>query len=447
MLSRRSRVIGLALAFLLGGCTAQVAAPRGGEPSPSAKPSPTNATTDVLYISASGSSVEARISVVDARTGTILRELPAGVLSRDRSTLYSTESLNGATQTRVRVSDLATGRELRSFTIEGYFRTVYENFVPVGPSADGRWVVLMNDSIKIDDKYVTRYAVVDTVGATAKTIELRDGWPYEFASLAPDGQTLYLIDHSPSAQPVGIRAYDVSAGVLRKTAVPGSAWNDWQANGWRSTAVASADGRWLFSVQGNVIDPPFVLALDTVNERARRIPLPAAQHTKDYEKAMLWSLVLSSDGGRLYTINPGVGAVNEIDTAAFTVRRTNAIPMSRASVDDPLAAVMQMIFPVAQAKRLLRSGAVLGPDGRTLYAAAGSGIVVIDTESLAQRAVLSRDVAYDTLVLSPDGERLYVITPDAWSTIAIIRTRDGSSAGAFRLPWYPGAILRVDLGR
>ncbi len=446
MPKRPSRVLGLALAFLLAACAAQVAAPRDGGQSPSAKPSPTNATTDVLYISASGSAIDARISVVDARTGTIVRELSAGVLSRDRSTLYSTDSLNGATQTRVRVSDLATGRELRSVTIDGHFHTVYENFVPVGPSADGRWLVLMNDAIKLDDKYVTRFAVVDTVGAASRMIELRDGWPYEFAALAPDGQKLYLIDHSPSAQPVGIRAYNMSAGALEKTAVPGSEWNEWQANGWRSAAVTSADGRWLFSVQGNVIDAPFVLALDTVNERAQRIQLPVAQHTKDYEKAMLWSLVLSRDGARLFTVNPGVGAVNEIDTAALAVRRTGSIPITRASMDDPVAAVMQAIFPVAAAKRLLRSGAVLSPDGRTLYAAAGSGIVMIDTDSLAQRAVVSKDVAYDNLVLSPDGERIYVITPDAWSTIAIIRTHDGSSAGAFRLPWYPGAILRVDSG-
>src|SRR5437879_3565812 len=122
---RPAHVTGLALAFLLAGCAAQVAAPREAEPSPSAsaKPLATNATTDVLYIQGAGSGVDARISVIDARTGTIVRDLPNGVLSRDRSLLYTTETLKGGTQTQIRVLELASDRETRSFTIDGHFHT------------------------------------------------------------------------------------------------------------------------------------------------------------------------------------------------------------------------------------------------------------------------------------------------------------------------------------
>jgi DNA-binding beta-propeller fold protein YncE len=444
---RPARVIALALASLLVACAAQVAAPRDTEPSASAsaKPSATNATTDVLYIQGAGSGVDARISVIDARTGTIVRELPNGVLSRDRSLLYTTEALNGGTQTRIRVLELATGRETRSFTIDGYFHTLFDYYAPIGPAGEGSWLVLTGDPIKLDDKYVTRYAVVNTVTGAASNLELRGDWPYEFIAVSPDGKRIYLTDLSASSQPVGVRAFDLTARALAPVPVPGSAWNKWQAGGWRSGIVTSADGRWSYSVNTATEESSFILALDAVNDRAYRIELPADQ-TAGFEKAMLWSLVPSNDGKVLFAVNPAIGAINEIAIPSMTIRRTAHIPVSRAD-DGVLAALRQALFPVADAKRLLRSGATLSPDGRTLYAAGERGIAVIEIDTLSERTVLAKDISYDTLALSPDGERMYVITPDAWSTIAIMRTRDGSSAGTFRLPWYPGAIVRVDLGR
>ena len=446
-MKRHWRVTGLALAFLLAGCAAQVAAPRDTEPSPSAsaKPSATNATTDVLYIQGSGSGADARIAVIDARTGTVVRELPNGVLSRDRSQLYTTETMKGGTQTQIRVLELASGRETRSLTIDGYSHTLFDYYAPLGPTGDGSWLVLTGDPIKLDDKYVTRYAVVNTLTGAASSLELRGDWPYEFVAVSPDGKRIYFTDLSASSQPVGIRGFDLMTRTLAPAPVAGSAWNKWQAGGWRSGIVTSADGRWSYSVNTGTEEPSFILALDAVNDRAQRIELPADQ-SAGFEKAMLWSLVPSNDGKILYAVNPAIGAIDEIAVPAMTVRRTAHLPVSRAD-SGALAALRQAVFPVADAKRLLRSGATLSPDGRTLYAAGEHGIAVIDIDTLAERTVLAKDASYDTLALSPDGERMYVITPDAWSTIAIIRTRDGSSAGGFRLPWYPGAIVRVDLGR
>ena len=446
-MKRHWRVTGLALAFLLAGCAAQVAAPRDTEPSPSAsaKPSATNATTDVLYIQGSGSGADARIAVIDARTGTVVRELPNGVLSRDRSQLYTTETMKGGTQTQIRVLELASGRETRSLTIDGYFHTLFDYYAPLGPTGDGSWLVLTGDPIKLDDKYVTRYAVVNTLTGAASSLELRGDWPYEFVAVSPDGKRIYFTDLSASSQPVGIRGFDLTTRTLAPAPVAGSAWNKWQAGGWRSGIVTSADGRWSYSVNTGTEEPSFILALDAVNDRAQRIELPADQ-SAGFEKAMLWSLVPSNDGKILYAVNPAIGAIDEIAVPAMTVRRTAHLPVSRAD-SGALAALRQAVFPVADAKRLLRSGATLSPDGRTLYAAGERGIAAIDTDTLVESAVLAKDASYDTLALSPDGERMYVITPDAWSTIAIIRTRDGSSAGGFRLPWYPGAIVRVDLGR
>ncbi len=444
MPKRPSRVVGLALAFLLAGCAAQVAAPRDGEPSPAASksPSPTNATTDVLYISAAGSAFDARVRVVDARTGSAIRELKGGVASRDRSTLYSTDYMSGGTKTQVRVTDLVTGSELRSFAIGGAFQTMFEGFVPVGPTGDGRWLVLAHDPYKLDDDYITQYAVVDTVAGTSTSIELRHAWPYGFVALSPDGTRLYLVDSSSSAQPVGTRIYDVRTGKLRTAAVPGSEWNQSRAEGWRSSAIASADGRWLFTVHTSATETPFVMALDTIGEKAERIPFPADQKAA-FDKSMLWSLVATRDGATLYAVNPAVGAINEIDARAMSVRRSGRV-LASAADRGRAAALRQALFPAADAKRLLRSGAVLSLDERTLYAAGEVGLAVIDTRSLIA-TTWHKDWTFDLIAASPDGERLYALASDAFNTVAIMSARDGAMLGRIRLPWYPSAILRVDL--
>lgn len=446
MAYRPARIAGLALAFLLVGCAAQVAAPRDASPtlSSTAKPSPTNATTDVLYISAAGSALDARVRVIDARTGSTIRELPGGVVSRDRSTLYSTDYIAGGTKTHVRVTDLVGGQELRSFTIDGAYRTVTDGFVPIGPSSD-RWLVLAHDPYKLDRDYITQYAVVDTALGTATSLELRFAWPYGFVALSPDGTRLYLTDIASSGQPVGTRAYDLGKGELRASMVPGSEWNQAQAQSWRSSAIMSTDGRWLFSVNTSATEAPFVMALDTIGETARRIPLPADQKAA-LEKSMLWSLVTTKDGATLYAVNPAIGAIDEIDTRALTVRRTGRVSMGRAPDRDVLAAIRQAIFPAADAKRLLHSAAVLSLDEQTLYAAGESGIAAIDTRSLASKT-WHKDWAFDLIAMSPDGERLYALANDAWNTVAMISARDGAMLGGIRLPWYPNAIVRVDLGR
>jgi DNA-binding beta-propeller fold protein YncE len=442
----RPRVAGLALAFLLVGCVAQVAAPRDASPTVqgTAKPSPTNATTDILYISAAGSAFDARVRVIDAHTGSTIRELPGGVVSRDGSTLYSTDYMAGGTKTQVRVTDLVGDTELRSFTIDGAYRTMTDGFVPIGPSSD-RWLVLAHDPYKLDGDYVTQYAVVDTVAGTATSLELRFAWPYSFVALSPDGKRLYLTDVSTSGQQVGTRAYDLSKGELRASMVTGSEWNQAQANGWRSSAVASADGRWLFSVNTSATEAPFVMALDTMGDAARRIPLPADQKAA-FEKAMLWSLVATKDGATLYAVNPAIGAVNEIDTRTMAVRRTGHFSIGRTPDGGVLGAIRQAIFPAADAKRLLHSAAVLSLDEQRLYAAGESGLAVIDTQSFAAKT-WQKDWAFDLIAMSPDGERLYALANDAWNTVAVISARDGAMLGGIRLPWYPIAIVRVDLGR
>jgi len=125
----------------------------------------------------------------------------------------------------------------------------------------------------------------------------------------------------------------------------------------------------------------------------------------------------------------------------MSVRRTAQITVSRAD-DDALSALSRFLFPVANAKRYVTSGALLSPDERTIYAAGFKGVAAIDRGTLTSR-VWAGEREFDNLAISPDGARLYAADNQA-SKIAILDTRDGSTLGTLATPSYAQAILRVD---
>ena len=97
---------------------------------------------------------------------------------------------------------------------------------------------------------------------------------------------------------------------------------------------------------------------------------------------------------------------------------------------------------MAEAKRYITGGALLSPDGRSIYASGIKGVAVIDRETLASR-MWETTHEFDNMALSPDGRRLYA-TSNAEAKIFIIDTADGASLGTFAAPSYAQAILRVD---
>jgi len=218
-------------------------------------------------------------------------------------------------------------------------------------------------------------------------------------------------------------------------------------NGFRSSGVVSRDGQWLFALDsGDLLaygatDTPFVLAVDLAGKRTQRIALPIEQKSWDFEKYLLWSLVLTADGNTAYAVNPALGVVDEIDLQKMSVRRTAPITVSRAE-GGALTTIGNLLFPVAEAKRYVTAGALLSPDERTIYAVAFKGLSVIDRETLTSR-VWASEREFDNLAVSPDGALLYA-TDNQASKIAILDARNGASLGTLATPSYAQAILRVD---
>jgi hypothetical protein len=463
------RVVMLAFAFLLAACSAQVAAPRPtGTPfataSPTATPRPTNAANDVVYLRSVGSGGVANILAIDARTGATLRTLSDGSLSADRSTLYATAAANGTTQTVVRRVDIASERELGSFTLEGTYHAIWTDSGQTALSRDSRHLALSIYPYKVDGDWVTGFKIVDPgSGATEASLDLKGQWTYGFVAISPDGRSLYLTGpSSPSPSGPGdfaLRVFDVpSSTLLPATAIVGAA----RPAGFRSPGVVSPDGRWMFSLDAGSLtgtctsfdgprcspkpdERPSLVALDLLARRVLTVSLPIEQKSTDFEKYLLWSVAVTPDGTTVYAINPALGVIDEIDARQMTLRRTSSITVSRAD-QGVLAVVGSFFFPVAEAKRYITGGALLSPNADRLYAAGYKGIAVVNTADLSSVAAWQTDGEFDALALTSDGERLYAVS-NASGKIVIIATRDGTKLGELKIPAYGQTIVRIDSAR
>ena len=454
----------LVLALLVAGCSAQAVAPRPSAtpvsiPSATETPRPTNASNDVLYVRSNGGA-DATILAIDARTGQTLRTVNDGAVSADGGAVYWAESVNGGTKTTIHLADLASGKELRSFTVDGHLRPAGnpETLSPLADdgrlTSDGRHLALMNFPIKLDGEWLTKIAVVSTeTGAIESSAEFRGQSTYNFVTFAPDGRSLFLEQYGDGV--TRMRVFDAATGKLLDPSGQGLT-----TTGFRTAAVLSPDGHSMFrldigsqTTNCTLTDgpkctpngtPPYVVALDLTTRRATQLTLPAAQVSSDFEKYLLWSLAITPDGSTLYAVNPALGVIDEVDARQMSLRRTAPITVARSG-DDVLATIARFFFPVVDAKRYLIGGAMLSPDGRTLYAAAHDGLAVIDTASLASRAVWQQAHQFDTLRLSSDGRRLYAMD-NMKGKLVMIDTTTGATLGEVKLQYVP-AILRIDSSR
>ena len=420
-----------------------------------------NGSRDVLYVRTSpGTAAKASIVAVSARTGETLRQLNDGAIAPDGRSVYWTEPAAGATKTVLHVTDLATGSDLRTFTIDGDLHPagLAGTFDPAAYDGrltpDGRFLALMSSPYQLNGGWITRAAVVDTSdGALAGPVELPAQNTYGFLTISSDGKALFLEQYGGGE--TRTRVLDVATATLHDLGGPGIV-----QEGFRAAAIRSADHSRVFRVDsgrqttnctssdGPACVPngtaPSVIALDLVTRRSTQVMLPSSQMSSDFEKYMLWSLVLSADGGALYATNPALGVVDEVDAKTLTLRRTASIPVSRAD-GGLLTALGRVLFPVAEAKRYLLGGAALSPDGRTLFAAAHDGIAVIDTRSLGAQALWQTAHQFDALRISRDGAYLYGID-NGKGIIVLIDPTSGADVGEIKLQYMAG-IVGIDVGR
>jgi WD40 repeat protein len=334
------------------------------------------------------------ISVV-AQSGSVVRELPRGVSSPDWSAFYTVEP--GAT-TVLHVLDATAGVERTSIKIPGRvdLGSAYR-VAPSGLSRNGTFLALEAAPTLTE----SRFAVVDLRRGVVKTVSVPGEMTVDVVS--DDGSSLYLVEHRPDDR-YNVRLFDLSTGLLAEKPIvdlkqielsnPDSVTRGLMAGVFQ----ASVDGTlnaWHFSLYFNPGRRPFIHALN-VNARYATcildLPVGSGPAAPGF-----WTVALTPSGKNLYAANAIEGTVTKYD--ADTLQPVASKPLkggakaTTANIDSTTASV-------------------ISPEGYRLYVIADTGIVVVDTTTLAVKAHLVPDRAVRSIALTADGRRLYALSLD-----------------------------------
>jgi DNA-binding beta-propeller fold protein YncE len=370
--------------------------------SPEASPTLPPASPDAWL--AVGRNGAAGLEVILASTREKMLDLPIGVPAGDDWGRIFTATPVGD-KTKIRDVVVQPGLGGPEAAIDGTWQLprIGTDPLPVGLSSDGSILVLVDaaPAASTSAGTTTRFAVLKAVGLAgpARIITLHGRFDYD--ALSPDGSTLYVVEHldADAGGVYQVRAVDVASGALKDGVIADKRNLDEQMAGYPLAQVRRADGIVLTLYRGR--EHPFIHALSTVEGWAVCIDLPATR-AHDDAAAADWGLAPSPDGRSVYAVNATLGLVEEVDPTQQTVRRSTTVK--------PLAGggIVLAKFGHQESGPTGRRG-VVGPGGRTLYAAGAGGILAIDTATLEAAGGFMPGKAVESLAITPDGGTLYAL--------------------------------------
>jgi hypothetical protein len=209
------------------------------------------------------------------------------------------------------IASLAAGA--KSVTVNGSYGipTMITTNTPLGLFHDGSAFVLQSTGIEKHSSFVVMRTEDLQV---AQTITLPGS--FAFDALAPDGRTLYLIEHrSSDFQHYVVRAYDLRSGSLLPGRIADKAQSSWVMRGYPAARVTTSSGRWVYTLYSNPGGSPFVHALDTVKGVAHCVGF--AWHG-DQNQLLHYHLAIA--GNRLLLRGPTGALYRAIDRTTWAVR-------------------------------------------------------------------------------------------------------------------------------
>src|SRR5579859_7722253 len=338
--------------------------------------------------------------------------LPAGLTSLDHRLLIATQFR--ASQTTVSVIDTRSGTILRTLSLSGNYSTAVPEFINAVVSYDGHWLALRRLDAPAGS---TTIALVDTqAGKLLKTIHLNGD--FNLDAISSDGNGLYLLQHlNNGAGHYYVQLYMVSENELYQSPiVDKSELNDPNMTGTAVARQVSSYGAETYTLYVDTyhnIAFVHVLPLDPSFPLAHCINLPVG---KSPDLLRYYTLTLSSDGQTLYAANGALGVVSEI---SLNTGGTSNIYSDQIVATDHFNPSVTSVTS-ADTSRALRNGAALSSDQSTLYFAGLHGIWSVKTGDLrsghaAFHQALARQ-SFTGIALSTDGKTLYAVDPTSGIT-------------------------------
>jgi hypothetical protein len=212
----------------------------------------------------------------------------------------------------------ANGGELATTKLDGKWGipAVTSTGVAGGLAPDGRTLVLTEPPSYNGLRSKSTFLVLSTdTLAIRNTIVLKG--EFGFDAIAPDGRTLYLIQHRSRSDLVSyvVRGYDLGKGRLLSRVIVAKG----ESGAMRGYPVARATSKaasWVYTLYNRGSGKPFIHALNTNQRFAVCIDLPWQPGSSNI---WLTRLVLTPDGRQL-VVRSGGAAVATVDTKTFRVR-------------------------------------------------------------------------------------------------------------------------------
>jgi hypothetical protein len=312
----------------------------------------------------------------DAASGRQSLALPAGFATANGRLFYTARSAGAGTE--LRRYDQRNGRLLGHRTYRG-------RWALGGVSVDGRFAALARSGAGRSE-----ISVVDLLGGGRRVVSLRGR--FDVDAVAPDGRTVFLIQHHPSGA-YSVRWYDLVArrlglAVLREKGEV----EEPEMTGIAAGRVATADGSWLLTLYVNTQEQKaFVHALDLRRRVAICVDLPGEGATLATLRS--YTLAATGDAAGVLAANAALGLIAELDLRQYGIVSSAQLPQSRA----------------AAASALSRSG-------RTLYVAAGTRLWAYDSWGDRIRGPYAAGGHVTGLTLSRNGRTLYAVRSDGTVT-------------------------------
>jgi len=136
---------------------------------------------------------------------------------------------------------------------------------PTGLSHDGSTLALIKPRATFFKK-TTEIMVLETERMTGEPGRITLDGDFSLDGLSPDGETLYLIEHTDRRDPGAyqVRAYDIDAQQLDPDPILDAEEEPGEMRGQPQTRATSADGRWEYTLYDGG-EHPFIHALDVAN--------------------------------------------------------------------------------------------------------------------------------------------------------------------------------------
>jgi DNA-binding beta-propeller fold protein YncE len=279
----------------------------------------------------------------DATTNAPRFILPNGLRSADGKAYWAAFHSSGTTA--LHSFDVTNGAIRASLGLEGDWELG-------AVSATGKWLALKRTASETDqaawnktNTWKTTLALIDAATLkTTRTLSLNGNFDVDALD---EARGLFLIEHLPAVKPdhYQVRVYDFGLSKLQDGALVDKRDINEVMAGYPMDAVASPDGRWLFTLYANMREGhAFVHALNLKEGYAWCIDLPSGDGSETTQQH--YSLALAPDGHTIYASNALLGTIAIADMLKIgeprVVRFTAAIdtankiePPMRASIVSP----------------------------------------------------------------------------------------------------------------